>query len=239
MSASLSIRGLLILCVFSVLSALFVGCLPLDPTPPECFPDEQCDRGSVCVKGRCVEPPVRSIRVELSCLQGMGCGEELDARGLSSACLVLEQPHALMSVPVELAQALSPEGAQVSAPLMPSDLRASVLLLTSPPEDLNLDSLCGLTDSEIERLQLHRGCSAELGCLLRLRRETLTLEAIQDDDGPLTLSFSGTGGECTEGVWSVPPPVELCGGADHDCDGFIDEGLRCEEPNSDADLMTP
>ena len=239
MSASLCIRGLLILCIFSVLSALLVGCLPLDSTPPECFPDEQCDRGSMCIKGRCVVPPARSISVELSCLQGMGCGEELDARGLSSACLVLEQPHALISVPVELAQALSPEGAQVSVPLMPSDLRASILLLTSPPEDLNLESLCGLTDTEIERLQLHRGCSEELGCLLRLRREPLTLEASQDDEEPLTLSFSGTGGECAESLWSATPPTELCGGGDHDCDGFVDEGLRCEAPDTDADVMTP
>ena len=37
----------------------------------------------------------------------------------------------------------------------------------------------------------------------------------------------GSAGRHGESFWSEETPAEECGGADRDCDGFIDEGLQC------------
>lgn len=224
-----------------ILSIILLGgvsfsCLPVDSEPPECFPDEQCARGFMCLNGQCVTPDVKNINVNLSCLGGVGCGNTLEQHEVQEACLIIEQPHALLSVPFDLQAARTPEGVQISAPLMPGNARFSTILFTAPSEEMSMSSLCALPDSDIERLQLHRSCPSELGCVLRLRQEVMSFEAeTLKTLSLINVDFNGPNRGCAESLWSNSSPVEECGGGDHDCDGFIDEGLRCVS----TDLMDP
>ena len=211
-----------------------VGCLPIDKKSPDCFPDEGCERGEMCIEGSCVSPPLRSVKITLGCLAGEGCSEELMERQVSEACLVIEQPNALYSSPFALDQARFDGGATVSIPLMSGPVRASILILSSPPEsEMETTSLCTLTPKDLERLQLHRTCPEHLGCVLRLRREQLSV--VHTDTALLELSFSGPQMSCVESMWSGEAPREVCGGDDRDCDGFMDEGLQCDSPPRDLE----
>ena len=222
----------LTLCIWGIMSS--TGCLPVDTNSPECFPAEDCERGKMCVAGRCVTPPKRSVKVILSCLSGEGCSDELSMHQVNEACLIIEQPHAIHSHPFALDKARFDGGATMMVPLMSGPVRSSVLLLTTPPEPSDLGrSICALDAKEIERYRLHRDCPKALGCILRLRREeTSTLHTETD---VLELSFDGPHMSCAESTWSIEKPEELCDGEDRDCDGFFDEGVQCLSPQDDLE----
>jgi hypothetical protein len=216
----------------------FIGCLSIDTKSPECFPAEDCERGTMCVEGRCITPPLRSVTIKLGCLTGDGCSEELSMRRVTESCLIIEQPNAIFSSPFALDQARFDDGATLSIPLMSGPVRSSVLLLTNPPESFQETSLCALTPDELERYQLHRSCPESLGCILRLRHEEVSV--LHTDTDLVTLDFSGPQMSCAESVWSAERPSEICGGADRDCDGFFDEGVQCSSPQDDLErTQTP
>ena len=87
-----------------------------------------------------------------------------------------------------------------------------------------LESMCALSGDALERYQLHRTCAGSLGCVMRLRVETIEV----NDEESLQMNFNGPSGQCVERLWSAEDPEEQCGGEDYDCDGFIDEGTYCD-----------
>ena len=144
------------------------------------------------------------------------------------ACLILEQPSALRSIPLNYDKALEGE-LLVSAPLLSAPLRASIILLKGLEKSMNEAesqlSIC--QDVTVLRSRgLDQECHAEEGCLLRLRANSISADQVSEEERVL-LVFDGPELQCVESSWGRDTPEERCGGEDLDCDGFIDEGLAC------------
>lgn len=199
------------------------GCLPIDTEQPQCFPNEDCPRGQLCNAGRCIQPPLRTLKVHLDCLSGIACEDSLIAREVTQACLILEQPSLLLSQPIALERARSTEGVELSIPLFNGELRSSVILVTKLTSD-EID--CDASEETILQRSWHRACEQDNHCLLRLRRSPLEISEMTTS---IELGFSDDQGRCLERVWSGDEPEERCGGGDADCDGFLDEGIRCSD----------
>ena len=129
---------------------------------------------------------------------------------IQRGCLILEQPHQLLSLPIDL------ESSSLSAHLFKAPTRSSVIILSST-------ATCPTSPEEIRERKFDRECLLEEGCLLRVRRP----EVVIVDGRALTLSFVAEQGQCYESFWSIEPPAERCDQDDNDCDGFSDEGLIC------------
>ena len=211
-------------CLFIILSG--GSCLPLDTVEPECFPQEGCGRGLICVEGECIAPQEREVFIDLTCLSGDGCSESLSMYQVGEVCLIIEQPYQLLSAPIAFDQARFDGGTRLTLPLMTGPLRASALLFNTDATLTSSEPGCKFSYEDIDRYQLHRGCVESLGCVMRLRSVELEVGAPTPD--PLQINFGAESGQCAERSWSSSEPTELCDGGDHDCDGFIDEGARCE-----------
>ena len=209
--------------------SLFTACLPVDTDQPECFPEEGCPKNFLCVEGSCVEANTSELKVNLQCLGQLGCEESLIELGFEQACLILEQPNALHSLAFNFNQART-DGTTLNLPIQESPLRASVVLVkaieTEMASELTING-CPETVEAIEKSKFHRECSPEEGCLLRLRTKTINVNELSDRQ-TLELDFNDGAGHCLESVWGGEQPVEQCAAKDLDCDGFVDEGLRCE-----------
>lgn len=210
------------------------SCLPVETNKPQCFPEVGCEFGLACIQGKCEPPPSRTLSLELSCLSSNLCQENLMSREIQGmneseeetiisnsdpdntqekrpqACLILEQPHHLSAYLVDL------ETKDIEVSLFEGSLRTSLLILDK-------QSVCPKDVEELKERRLHRTCSTDEGCLLRLRRPDIKVGA----DPLLMLSFSGELGQCLESTWAESAPAELCDDDDNDCDGFVDEGLDC------------
>jgi hypothetical protein len=143
--------------------------------------------------------------------------EFIDAGGADSmnlpiqrGCLILEQPHQLLSLPIDL------ESSTLSARLFKAPTRSSVIILSST-------ATCPTSPKEIRERKFDRECRLEEGCLLRVRRPPIDIV----DGRAFTLSFVAEQGQCFESFWSIEAPAERCDQDDNDCDGFSDEGLTC------------
>ena len=160
------------LCFICLLCMLIgTACLPVEAPQPDCFPLDPCPRGQRCVAGRCERPPERSLSVSLSCLEAQVCLDELDDRARErspeggSLCLILEQPQQLTIHRVDL----DPTAQQMlSAPLMESALRASLVFLSEPD--------CPRDEGEVNAMGIALTCAEELSCVLRLRHPQLSAE---------------------------------------------------------------
>jgi len=204
------------------------SCLPVDGVPPECFPEEPCPRGNICVQRSCVPIPERELEVSARCLETTSCREELNGRASTlgpndkaSACLILQQPEQLIILPWSLEQT----GAQaLSARLVEGELSASLVILNGLSCPLNAQELnsSGLGGT---------ACPANRGCLLRLQlSESLTLSN-PPPEAPISILFNDSDGSCSKQSmkWSEAPPAESCNELDDDCDGLVDEEVnRCQ-----------
>jgi hypothetical protein len=207
-------------CLLSLLTG--TACLPVEAPQPECFPLDPCPRGLSCVAGRCERPAERSISVSLSCLSSQVCLDELDDRAQErspeggSLCLILEQPQQVTVHRVNL----DPTAPQtLSAPLMESALRATLVFLSEPE--------CPQGEGEVSAMGLGLTCVAELSCVLRLRHPQLSAERVAMSE-VIALDFSSDQGQCPDRAWGAQSPEERCDGVDQDCDGFLDEGVVCK-----------
>lgn len=204
-----------------ILVITLTSCLPVDDPRPDCFPEEPCPRGLLCVEGRCEQLPERHVIVSFSCLTSPACLSTLDERSSLSSeerpalCLILEQPQRLSAYRLSLEPSAPQE---LTALLSASALRASLALINAPE--------CPSNEPALRAMGLDLTCSAELGCVLRLRHPQLSAEQMEGSS-TLTLNFSGEVGQCLERTWGAAAPQERCDGLDDDCDGFIDEEVSC------------
>ena len=205
---------------------LLQACLPVDVDQPECFPQQGCPINFECVEGQCLEPPTKPSKVTVNCLRHFGCYEQLVGAGFEQACLIIEQPAALYGVPFSFNQARDTDGLTLDLKLQNAPLRASIVLVNS-----ERFSECPQSPTDIERVQMHRQCDVNLGCILRLRTLSISAESMINQS-IIELQFDGPDGQCVESVWGMEMlNTEQCGGEDLDCDGFVDEGLICEGEN--------
>ncbi len=201
------------------------ACLPLDSIQPECFPEESCPINFSCVEGRCVEPKSKVSHIYLNCLGQQGCYDQLVGLNFERACLFIEQPESLFAVPFSFDQARE-NYAELSLALEKAPIRASVMLLASQD---TMERPCPNTPQEIRQKRFLESCEQEQGCLLRLRTLTIPSEKVLASE-PLEIRFDGSDGQCIESIWRDDLIFEeRCGAMDLDCDGFIDEGLICED----------
>lgn len=205
---------------------LFTSCLPIDEDQPDCFPEEGCPTNFVCQEGRCVEPRVQSININLQCLKYSGCDGSLASFGFDQACLLVEQPQTLYSTAFNFNQAREEGGTELELPIQEAPLRASVVLLSSQLSSAQETVACPTTAKEIEQSQFHRECRTDKGCLLRLRIPTIQIDL--STASTVEFNFTHETGHCLESMWSIDSPQEVCSSRDLDCDGFVDEGVICE-----------
>ncbi len=204
----------------AVLAAM-VGCLPVEAERPECFDDEPCPAGGLCVDGRCVAPPARALTVVLDgCLgvAGSACRAELeprlavDAAG-ARACLVVGDTA--LSVRWDPSTGLHPAGAAGAG-----------IRLALPPDGSHPAGLYFLAaDAACDPgLLLADGCNGDLGCLFALRRS----DWAPGEADPMVLGFAEGG---CRAAWGADAPIERCDGRDEDCDGEADQtfpvGAEC------------
>ena len=200
---------------------LHSACLPIDQPQPDCFPEEGCERGLICQAGRCLPPSPSKVKVKIGCLNGPSCQESLEDKQANYLCLIVEQPGQLLGRLLQPEQVRSPDGEELTLPLMTGPLRASVIFVQSS----STSPTCDADEAIIERLNWHRSCEDQSGCVLRLRRP---MSNFSEGTPSIDLEFSDEQGRCYESIWGGEAPFEQCGGGDADCDGFSDEGIACE-----------
>ena len=62
--------------ILFLLVITLAACLPIDEDIPQCFPDESCPLGTVCIAGQCKAPTKHLIGIDASCLDQQ-CQETL------------------------------------------------------------------------------------------------------------------------------------------------------------------
>ncbi|MCB9545850.1 MAG: hypothetical protein H6706_08295 [Myxococcales bacterium] len=183
---------------WALAAALMAGCLPLDAEKPECFPDDPCPGGGVCVAGSCSAATGRPVVV-----QARGCLGDDDAQCAAAwqgagLCLVVEDDRRTLSAALPTPDAALELGLDAGTTRIQAALYALDNMVACGPE-----------------LTASGACAVEAGCQAAWRIGPFTAEA-----GSLTLDFAAP---ACDVVWPVAPPAERCDGGDQDCDGAVDE----------------
>ena len=205
--------------LIGMLSLVFLGgCwFSLNEDKPECFPNEACPIGLKCEQGKCVNPPLRKVDVDLSCFVQEGCLASFNSFNMNDdlpqVCLILEQGSLLRSITLPLDQA----SFETYLPLFEGPLRSRVVVLDP-------DVSCPQSADEVIESNLNQNCTNEQGCIWLARALNQDISISQSQ---VSLEFSQNQ-QCVETTWTNEPPNEICDQKDNDCDGFFDEGVECE-----------
>ena len=208
--------------ILSLLVITLASCLPIDEDIPQCFPNESCPLGTVCMAGECKAPAKHLIGIDASCLDQQ-CQENLtnytsdesaadiDTFDISQKCLILIQKNQIQTLVIEDIKA------EISANLFEENTQAFLLFVDRTQS-------CPQFDTYPEE-NLANLCLSDQGCHMYLRANNLQVTYGQQQ----IFNFTYEDGQCLASQWVSRSPEEVCDQGDNDCDGFIDEGVNCND----------